>query len=98
MTNLSDLDPLIHAPIRLRITSALAALEPGDALSFSRLGELLGTTSGNLITHLRKLDDADYVHTTKRGSTTYYSLTELGSQAYARYKATLQAWLDADST
>ncbi|MEO1057461.1 MAG: transcriptional regulator [Actinomycetota bacterium] len=94
MTNLSELDPLIHAPMRLRITSTLAALPPGDALSFTRLRDLLDTTAGNLITHLRKLDDADYIDATKRANTTYYALTPTGRTAYADYKNTLQHWLN----
>jgi DNA-binding transcriptional ArsR family regulator len=46
------LDPLIHAPVRLRIVAMLAALPDGDALSFTRLQDMIGLTPGNLITHL----------------------------------------------
>jgi hypothetical protein len=35
----------------------LATLRDGDNLSFTRLQELLGLTPGNLITHLRKLEE-----------------------------------------
>ena len=49
------LDPLIHAPARLRIVATLAALPEGDALSFTRLQDMLALTPGNLITHVRKL-------------------------------------------
>jgi hypothetical protein len=55
------LDPLIHAPVRLRIVVTLAALREGDALSFPRLQRMLDLTPGNLITHLRKLEDAGYL-------------------------------------
>jgi hypothetical protein len=48
------LDPLIHVPARLRIVATLAVLPDGDALSFTRLQDMLGLTPGNLITHLRK--------------------------------------------
>jgi len=51
------LDPLIHAPVRLRIVVTLAALREGDSLSFPRLQRMLGLTPGNLITHLRKFED-----------------------------------------
>jgi DNA-binding transcriptional ArsR family regulator len=47
------LDPLIHAPARLRIMVTLAELNDGDTLSFTRLQEMLDLTGGNLITHLR---------------------------------------------
>ena len=63
-----ELDPVIHAPARLRIAVTLAALNEGDNLSFTRLQELIGLTPGNLITHLRKLEDAGYVTTHKNGS------------------------------
>ena len=60
-----ELDPVIHAPARLRIAITLATLDDGDNLSFTRLQELIGLTPGNLITHLRKLEDAGYVSTTR---------------------------------
>ncbi len=87
------LDPLIHVPARLRIVVTLAELDERDALSFSRLQELIGLTSGNLITHLRKLQDAGYVVTTKTGSgagsQTAVALTHLGRAALEGYKAAL---------
>jgi len=46
------LDPLIHIPARLRIVVTLAALNVADALSFTRLQDMIGPTPGNLITHL----------------------------------------------
>ena len=86
------LDPLIHAPARLRIVATLAALPEGDALSFTRLQELLGLTPGNLITHLRKLEDAGYLtsETTGNGraSRTSIALTRQG-------RAALDAYTDA---
>jgi hypothetical protein len=42
------LDPVIHAPARLRIVVTLAALREGDALSFTRLQDIIGLTPGNL--------------------------------------------------
>ena len=74
-----DLDPVIHAPVRLRLMVVLTELQPGATISFSRLQELLGLTPGNLITHLRKLDDAGYVHTRKEGRVTTDLLLEAQS-------------------
>jgi DNA-binding transcriptional ArsR family regulator len=62
-----ELDPVIHTPARLRIAITLATLPAGDNLSFTRLQDLIGLTPGNLITHLRKLEDAGYVMTEKVG-------------------------------
>ena len=59
------LDPLIHVPARLQIMATLAALPSGDQLSFTRLKDMIGLTPGNLITHLRRLEDAGYLTTEK---------------------------------
>jgi DNA-binding MarR family transcriptional regulator len=63
-----ELDPVIHVPARLRIVVTLATLAEGDNLSFTRLQDVIGLTPGNLITHLRKLEDAGYVTSQKNGS------------------------------
>jgi len=93
------LDPVIHAPARLRLMVTLAALPDGDTLSFTRLQDLIGLTPGNLITHLRKLDDARYVRTSKTGSgvnaLTTVALTCEGRAALERYTAVLRQLLDA---
>jgi DNA-binding transcriptional ArsR family regulator len=91
------LDPLIHAPARLRIMATLAALPEGVALSFTRLQDMLELTPGNLITHLRKLEDAGYLTTTKTGngtaSRTSIGLTGRGRAALGAYTATLRGLL-----
>jgi DNA-binding MarR family transcriptional regulator len=92
------LDPLIHAPARLRIVVTLAALREGDSLSFPRLQRMLGLTPGNLITHLRKLEDAGYLVTEKSDARpsagTSVALTGAGRRALDDYSATLRAILD----
>ena len=89
-----QLDPLIHAPARLRIVATLAALPDGDTLSFVRLQDMIGLTPGNLITHLRKLEDAGYVDTEKTGngpaSLTTVALTHKGRTALDTYTAALR--------
>jgi DNA-binding MarR family transcriptional regulator len=98
----SELDPVIHAPARLRLMVTLATLRDGDNLSFTRLQELIGLTPGNLITHLRKLEDADYVTTVKSGSgasaRTSVSLSRAGRKALDNYTAVLRHLLDSAST
>jgi len=92
------LDPVIHAPARLRLMVTLAALPEGDHLSFTRLQDLVGLTPGNLISHLRKLEDAGYVRTDKTGggpsALTTVSLTPGGRAALDRYTTTLRQILD----
>ncbi len=93
------LDPVIHAPARLRIVVTLAALRNGDNLSFTKLQEMIGLTPGNLVTHLRKLEDAGYVTTHKNGSgvtaRTSVELTHGGRAALDRYTVVLRDLLDS---
>jgi DNA-binding MarR family transcriptional regulator len=92
------LDPLIHVPARLQIMATLAALPKGAALSFTRLQDMIGLTPGNLITHLRKLEDAGYLNTQKTGngpaSRTSVELTHLGRAALDAYTDTLRGMLN----
>jgi DNA-binding MarR family transcriptional regulator len=92
------LDPVIHAPARLQIMATLAALPDGDALSFTRLQDMIGLTPGNLITHLRKLENADYLTTQKTGtgpaSRTSVALTQQGRAALDTYTKTLRSLLN----
>lgn len=94
---LTGLDPVIHAEARLRVVATLAALAPGDQLSFPRLQEVLGMTAGNLSTHNRKLEEAGYLTVTKtiegRTPATYLELTDDGRAAFARYRKALAALL-----
>jgi DNA-binding MarR family transcriptional regulator len=88
-----ELDPLIHVPTRLKIVATLAALPQGDTLSFTRLQDMIGLTPGNLIIHLRKLEDAGYVvsEKTRNGTTpkTTVALTRKGRTALTTYTRTL---------
>jgi DNA-binding MarR family transcriptional regulator len=97
----SGLDPVIHGQVRLRVMVTLASLRDGDDLSFTRLQEVLGLTPGNLITHLRKLEEAGYVATAKSGSgvtaRTAVSLSQQGRKALDTYMAALRELLDAAS-
>jgi DNA-binding MarR family transcriptional regulator len=102
MTGDNGLDPVIHGPARLRVMVTLATLPDGDNLSFTRLQELLGLTPGNLITHLRKLEDAGYVTTVKSGkgvtSRTSVSLSQEGRKSFDNYTAALRQLLDSAGT
>jgi DNA-binding MarR family transcriptional regulator len=93
-TATNGLDPLIHVPARLRIVATLAVLPDGDALSFTRLQTMIGLTPGNLITHLRKLEEAGYLNTEKTGngvaSRTSVALSNRGRKALDSYTAALR--------
>ena len=96
--NADELDPLIHVPTRLKIVATLAALPDGDRLSFTRLQDMIGLTPGNLIIHLRKLEEADYLSSEKTGngaaSRTTVALTGRGRKALSAYAQALRDLLD----
>jgi DNA-binding MarR family transcriptional regulator len=86
------LDPLVHERVRLGIVSALAV---SPRLSFAELGDLLGTSDGNLSAHARKLEEAGYVTCRKffagRQPRTEYRLTPRGRRALERYLDQMEA-------
>ena len=92
------LNPLIHVPTRLKIVATLAALPDGDTLSFTRLQDMIGLTPGNLIIHLRKLEEADYINSkkTSNGSApkTMVALSGHGRAALSAYTKALRDLLD----
>jgi DNA-binding MarR family transcriptional regulator len=90
-----ELDPLIHVPTRLKIVATLAALPNGDGLSFTRLQDMIGLTPGNLIIHLRKLEEAGYLSSekSKNGTApkvTTVALTTQGRKALTTYTQALR--------
>jgi DNA-binding transcriptional ArsR family regulator len=82
----TQLDRVIHEPVRLGIVSALAV---NESMSFNELKDLLKTTDGNLSVHARKLEESEYVLCEKqfegRVPKTTYSLTTLGKRALENY-------------
>ena len=92
-----ELDPVIHAQARLRVVATLASLPRGDRIAFPRLQKLLEMTAGNLSTHLRRLEDADYVTIRKthegRTPATYVALTLAGRLAFQTYTTSLRELL-----
>jgi len=86
------LDQLIHERKRLAIVSALAV---HDALSFTELKAVVGTSDGNLSVHARKLEDAGYIDCRKgfagRVPRTEFRLTAAGRRALAGYLDHMEA-------
>jgi DNA-binding MarR family transcriptional regulator len=76
----------------------LSALAIGDSLTFPRLQELLNLTPGNLVTHLRKLEQGGYVEMQKtshrKGQSTSVRLTTTGRAALEAYTRALRALFD----
>jgi len=88
------LNPVIHQPTRLRIMSALVALDEGARVDFSFLQNLLGLTPGNLSVHLQRLEEAGYVAVEKtfvgRRPKTWVWATPEGRAAFADHVDALE--------
>ena len=97
----AELDPVIHSQARLRVVATLATFPAGDRITFTKLQQLLDMTPGNLSTHLRKLEDAEYVEVVKsfqgRSPLTHLSLTSRGRLAFEEYAAAVTKILGGSS-
>lgn len=82
----NELDNVIHERSRLLILTLL--LKEGK-LSFSELKERLNLTDGNLVSHLRILEDNELINVekkfVKRKPKTFYSLSEKGRKKFMDY-------------
>lgn len=85
------IDPVIHAPARLKIMTQLYVVESADA---TFLVNQTGLTWGNLSTHLGKLEESEYVEVEKefRGKKpcTMIRLSRTGREAFRAYRANMQ--------
>lgn len=91
---MSELDNIIHQPVRLRVMSVMVALEIGEQMDFVYLRNLLKVTDGNLGAHLVKLEEAGYVSIEKtfvaRKPRTFISVTGKGRDAFAGHITALK--------
>lgn len=99
MVEFRQLDPLIHAPVRLAVMTLLAQVVEAD---FSYLKEATGATDGNLSTHLTKLEDANYIRMKKgfigKKPRTTCTITETGRDAYSGYLAAMRSYLENEGS
>jgi len=88
-------DPLLHQPIRSKIVSLIAANTEG--VSFKELQDMCGATQGNLSSHLKTLEDAEYIDFEKffegRRPKTIYKLTSKGKMAFEGYIESLASFI-----
>lgn len=82
-----NIDRAIHAPARLII---MIILNAADVVDFVYLLRETRLTTGNLASHLKRLEEVDYVAMKKafqgRTSLTTYGLTEKGRSAFRDYR------------
>ncbi|MEI6342474.1 MAG: transcriptional regulator [Verrucomicrobiota bacterium] len=91
-SDILQLDRVVHERVRLAIMSMLAA---SPDLSFTEVRDALDLTDGNLMSHVRTLQEAGYLAVTKayqeaRPLTTL-ALTKAGREAFAAHIARLAA-------
>jgi len=86
-----DLDKVIHERTRLAI---MTILYHHKEVNFKYLKEALQTTDGNLATHLKTLENAEYITTIKRFNRrkpeTIYKMSEKGRATYKNYIDSLE--------
>lgn len=92
---MNELDPVIHAPKRLRIMSILAAAE----VEFSYLQGRLDLSPPDLSKQMRQLVEAGYVKVKKTGkgpgSSTWYAVTRAGRRAFSEYTSQMRSLIDS---
>ena len=95
LDELASLDGLFEHRVRLAIC---VLLSKHDAMSFSRLKQVLDETDGSLGTHLRKLENAGYLSIEKtfraRRPVTWYTLTPVGRTRLMDHIANLTRLID----
>ncbi|MEH6765983.1 winged helix-turn-helix domain-containing protein [Aequorivita antarctica] len=88
---IDNINKLFDHRIRLGIMSILAVNEDAD---FNRLKELLDVTDGNLASHLKALEQAEYILVEKsfvgRKPNTRYSASKLGRAAFRKHIEALE--------
>ena len=88
------LDETIHQPTRLRLMTMLVSQQEEGRMAYGFIQKTLGLTGGNLTTHLRKLEDAGFLVTSKEfvesRPRTWVQATEAGRRAFADYLANLE--------
>jgi DNA-binding MarR family transcriptional regulator len=91
-------DEIIHQSTRLKIAATLNALGAKETLDFGELKAMLGTTDGNLATHLTALEKAEYVAITKefvgKKPRTRIAMTTKGRRALRSHVAYLRSVIE----
>jgi DNA-binding MarR family transcriptional regulator len=91
-------DEIIHQSTRLKLTATLNALSTGESLEFGHLKAILGTTDGNMTTHLSALERAAYIEIVKdfvgKKSRTRIALTRKGRRAFRQHVDYLKSILE----
>lgn len=95
MSLIENLNKIFDSRIRLGIMSALMV---NKEVNFNELKELLDITDGNLASHLKTLEESEFVKVQKgfigRKSNTTYSITKAGEKAFKTHLTALEKMID----
>ena len=88
---IEHLNKIFDSRIRLGIMSALVV---NTEVNFNELKELLNITDGNLASHLKTLEESEFVKVQKgfigRKSNTTYTITKTGEKAFKTHLTALE--------
>jgi DNA-binding MarR family transcriptional regulator len=88
----TELDPVIHAPLRLQICARLAQAK---SIDFATMREMLEVSESVLSKHARVLEEAGYLEVSKltaaKRQRTWLALTHAGRHAFAAHAAALRS-------
>ena len=88
---IDNLNKLFDSRVRLGIMSALMV---NEEVNFNELKELLNITDGNLASHLKALEENNYIKVDKgfigRKTNTTYSITKAGEKSFKSHIAALE--------
>jgi len=98
LSEIINIDRLVHSPARLSILTYLSVVDEGDAVY---LLNLTGLTWGNLSANVTRLQEAGYVEVVKefkgRKPHTLLKLTDRGRKAFHDYQNKMKGLLDIKS-
>lgn len=88
---IENLNKTFDSRVRLGIMSSLMV---NDELNFNELKELIQVTDGNLASHLKTLEESEYIKVQKgfigRKTNTTYSVTKAGEKAFKAHLDALE--------
>jgi DNA-binding MarR family transcriptional regulator len=95
---MTEINQVIHQPMRLKIMAALFGIEADAEVDFTFLRDHLSLTDGNLGAHLERLESAGYLSLRKafvrRKPKTFIRLSRAGRRAFEDYVEALRAVID----
>ena len=93
-----ELDPILHAPLRLAVMSLLLSVKEAE---FTFIKEKTNSTAGNLSVQISKLKEAGYIDVTKQFKDNYpltiCKITPKGVNAFENYVKALHSYTNPES-